>query len=222
MKKPATSVKGKALVQKINGAGVTKKAPLKKVSADQEKKWANLSLDEFINSSASDDEEGTNSEGGDDSELDSSLDGEEIDSEEADGEELDDEDLDEEEGDSLDGEEADGEEDSDEEESDSENEGEGEVSAKEHKKTLSKLKESDPEFYQFLSENDRALLEFDSSDSDEEERGGQVHELPKPDELEVASDDSDFEDKESTVKRASNVITQAMVDKWQLELKNPK
>ena len=129
---------------------------------------------------------------------------------------------DEEEGDSLDGEEADGEEEEEEDSEASDSEGEEKSTVKDHKKTLSKLKETDPEFYEFLSENDRALLEFDTSDSEDEERGGEVHQPPNPDDLEVGSDDSDFEDKESSVKRAANVITQAMVDKWQQELKEPK
>ena len=83
-------------------------------------------------------------------------------------------------------------------------------------------KNTDPEFYQFLSENDRELLEFGSSDSEDDERGGEIHELPKPEELEVGSDESDFEDKESSVKRQGNVITQSMVDKWQQELQDLK
>ena len=96
------------------------------------------------------------------------------------------------------------------------------TAVKKHKKTLDKLKNTDPEFYQFLSENDRELLEFGSSDSEDDERGGQIHELPNPEELEVGSDESDFEDQESSAKRQGNVITQSMVDKWQQELQDPK
>ena len=81
---------------------------------------------------------------------------------------------------------------------------------------------SDPEFYQFLSENDRELLEFDTSDSEDEERGGEVHKPPRPDELEVGSDESDFEDEESSAKRQSNVVTQSMVDEWQQKLQGSK
>ncbi len=75
-----------------------------------------------------------------------------------------------------------------------------------------------------MSENDRQLLDFETSDEDseDEERGGEVHKLPNPDELEVGSDESDFEDEESSAKRQRNVITQAMVDNWQQELKDPK
>ena len=34
----------------------------------------------------------------------------------------------------------------------------------EHKKSLKKLKQTDPEFYSYLKENDKNLLEFDLSD----------------------------------------------------------
>nr|CAG4636846.1 EOG090X02MG [Ceriodaphnia reticulata]SVE72822.1 EOG090X02MG [Ceriodaphnia reticulata] len=108
------------------------------------------------------------------------------------------------------------------EDSEAESDEDENTAVKKHKKTLDKLKNTDPEFYQFLSENDRELLEFGSSDSEDDERGGQFHELPNPEELEVGSDESDFEDKESAFKRQKNVITQSMVDKWQQELQDPK
>lgn len=67
--------------------------------------------------------------------------------------------------------------------------------AERHKKDLEKLKKSDPEFYKFLQDNDKKLLQFGLSDEeneeDEEQREEKVH---KPNEnLEVASDESDFE-----------------------------
>jgi len=60
---------------------------------------------------------------------------------------------------------------------------------------LASLKSKDPEFYKFLQENDRQLLKM-SDDDDEDEEGGEekTHELP--DSLEVASDESDFEEEE--------------------------
>lgn len=221
MKRPAASAKGKALVQKARNVATNLKKTQPKKAAAQEKKWADLSLDEFINSSASDDnEDNSEEEEGEEESGEDNANGSELDSSLEEEEEAEDEELNEDEGDSLDGEEADGEEEEDSDGSDSEREEKSTV--KDHKKTLSKLQETDPEFYQFLSENDRALLEFDTSDSEDEERGGEVHHPPNPEDLEVGSDDSDFEDKESTVKRAANVITQSMVDKWQQELKDPK
>lgn len=65
----------------------------------------------------------------------------------------------------------------------------------EHKKSLMKLKDTDPEFYSYLQENDKNLLNFNLSDSDgdndDSEDESEVH---KPNnKLEVASDESDFE-----------------------------
>ncbi|CAM5166948.1 unnamed protein product [Eretmochelys imbricata] len=82
--------------------------------------------------------------------------------------------------------------------------------ATEHKDQLSRLKERDPEFYKFLQENDRSLLNFDDSDdSDEEEKG--LHTLPEM--LEEASD----EEEEETVKRKKAdfiTVTLKMVEQW--------
>ncbi len=203
---------------KVNSLKTTLKSKSPKLSGNAttpvDKKWASLSLDEFINSSASED----NSSSIEDESVDSSAEISDAESEDDESdiegedemEEEDEEDADMDEGDEED-------EDSEEESDEDEN-----TAVKKHKKTLDKLKNTDPEFYQFLSENDRELLEFGSSDSEDDERGGQLHELPKPEELEVGSDESDFEDKESSAKRQGNVITQSMVDKWQQELQDPK
>lgn len=65
--------------------------------------------------------------------------------------------------------------------------------AAKHKKDLVRLKQSDPEFYKYLQENDKKLLQFNLSD-DEDYNTLDDEEIHKPSEtLDVASDESDFE-----------------------------
>lgn len=71
-----------------------------------------------------------------------------------------------------------------------------------HAKSLAKLRDTDPEFYAYLEENDKKLLNFqldsDASDGepsegeDEEEEGRNAAHKPDAD-LHEASDESDFE-----------------------------
>ncbi len=65
-----------------------------------------------------------------------------------------------------------------------------------NEKYLSKLAQKDPEFYQFLQENDKEALAGieDSDDSSDSEEEDAVHQVP--DSLEMASDESDFEEEE--------------------------
>jgi len=89
----------------------------------------------------------------------------------------------------------------------------GKTGAGNQKKYISSLKNQDPEFYEFLKENDEELLNFDESDSDEEdqEKAEGAHELP--DKLDVASDESDFEDdSEDKPKKSNKKLTQAQVE----------
>uniref|UniRef100_A0A8C3KFE9 NOC2 like nucleolar associated transcriptional repressor n=1 Tax=Calidris pygmaea TaxID=425635 RepID=A0A8C3KFE9_9CHAR len=85
--------------------------------------------------------------------------------------------------------------------------------ASEHKDQLSRLKDKDPEFYKFLEENDRKLLDFDASDSSDEEEALHV----PPDTLEEASDEDEDEEEHETVKRKRVCLIPVrlkMVEEW--------
>ncbi|XP_063799195.1 nucleolar complex protein 2 homolog isoform X2 [Pseudophryne corroboree] len=93
--------------------------------------------------------------------------------------------------------------------------------ATEHKDQLSRLQEKDPEFYKFLKDNDQTLLNFNDSDSSDEESG--AHQLP--DHLEEMSEDD--EDKESEEEKPQKkqkadqiVVTLKMVQRWKSEVKS--
>lgn len=118
-------------------------------------------------------------------------------------------------------------------------------SKKTHKQDLEGLKDIDPEFYDFLKKNDKELLEFnlldsdhedeeeaaveekkaakDEDDDDDEENEAKFH---KPsDDLEVASDESDFEggddDDEEVTAGGSQKITLNLLRQWELQLGKP-
>ncbi|NXV19290.1 NOC2L protein, partial [Cepphus grylle] len=84
--------------------------------------------------------------------------------------------------------------------------------ASEHKDQLSRLKDKDPEFYKFLEENDRTLLDFDASDSSDEEEA--LH-IP-PDKLEEASDEDEEEEQETVKRKKVSLIPVSlkMVEEW--------
>ena len=44
-----------------------------------------------------------------------------------------------------------------------------------HKESLQKLRKTDPEFYKFLEENDRKLLDFNASDSEDDDEEELCH-----------------------------------------------
>jgi len=88
--------------------------------------------------------------------------------------------------------------------------------AKDQKNYISSLKDKDPEFFNFLKENDEELLNFDESsegedDDGEDEKEKGVHKPPEK--LEVASDESDFED-ETEASGSRRKLNQAQVDSW--------
>ncbi|GCC23508.1 hypothetical protein chiPu_0001904 [Chiloscyllium punctatum] len=86
-------------------------------------------------------------------------------------------------------------------------------SIQEHKEQLSRLKEKDPEFFEFLEKNDQKLLNFEDTDSSEDDENG-LHTLPEK--LELASDDE--EDNEQPTKRTKAgdliIVTTQMVENW--------
>jgi len=89
------------------------------------------------------------------------------------------------------------------------------------KKYIASLKDKDPDFYNFLKENDEELLNFDESTDEEEEDEDKeegVHELP--DKLEVASDESDYEMDEDQAEPSGSKkkLNQAQVTAWQESL----
>lgn len=56
-----------------------------------------------------------------------------------------------------------------------------------HKKSLEKLRDTDPEFYKYLEQNDRKLLQFSVSDSEDEAEVEEEDRIHKPsNELEVS------------------------------------
>uniref|UniRef100_A0A671PUZ6 Nucleolar complex protein 2 homolog n=1 Tax=Sinocyclocheilus anshuiensis TaxID=1608454 RepID=A0A671PUZ6_9TELE len=96
--------------------------------------------------------------------------------------------------------------------------------ASEHKDHLSALKSKDPEFYEFLQENDQKLLNFDDSDSledeDEDEEERMYHRLPS--QLEEADEDDDEEEsekKDAKKSKEATKVTEAMIENWRAGLR---
>ncbi|XP_077471550.1 nucleolar complex protein 2 homolog [Stigmatopora argus] len=93
--------------------------------------------------------------------------------------------------------------------------------ASHHKEQLSRLKDKDPEFYQFLQENDQNLLNFDDSDSSDDE--DKFHRPPTT--LEEASDAEDEDDEPLTGSKKSKTadrsikVTEKMIQGWKESLK---
>jgi len=86
--------------------------------------------------------------------------------------------------------------------------------AKDQKNYISSLKDKDPEFFEFLKENDEELLNFDESSDDDDDDAKEEGAHKLPDKLEVASDESDFEDEEAVASGSKKKLNQAQVDTW--------
>ncbi|KAL3647634.1 hypothetical protein CASFOL_008602 [Castilleja foliolosa] len=83
--------------------------------------------------------------------------------------------------------------------------------AKEHAGTLRKLQEKDPEFYEYLKDHDKELLEFGEEGLDDN-----IQTDAEDDEEETDVDNLDYNDDEAEEKLepSRSVITSDMVDSW--------
>ncbi|XP_011554611.3 nucleolar complex protein 2 homolog [Plutella xylostella] len=97
---------------------------------------------------------------------------------------------------------------------------EEELNPETHKKSLEKLKKTDPDFYNFLEENDENLLNF-GDDSEDEGSGagsGGEDDVHEPGPLQGDSDESDYED--DSAKPTQGKVTLKMIAEWQAELQS--
>ncbi|XP_047462764.1 nucleolar complex protein 2 homolog [Mugil cephalus] len=94
--------------------------------------------------------------------------------------------------------------------------------ASQHKEELSRLRNKDPEFYKFLEDNDKSLLNFDDTDSSEDEDEKKYHKLPSALE-EADSDDEDGEEGQKSSRKSKKGIdvikvTDKMIEDWNAAL----
>ncbi|KAF1390610.1 hypothetical protein PFLUV_G00059810 [Perca fluviatilis] len=99
--------------------------------------------------------------------------------------------------------------------------------ATEHKEQLSRLKNKDPEFYKFLQANDQTLLNFDDTDTSEDEDEKKYHRLPSALEEAGSGGDDDDEDDDMGQKASKKSkkavetikVTDKMIDDWKAAMK---
>ncbi|XP_034446018.1 nucleolar complex protein 2 homolog isoform X2 [Hippoglossus hippoglossus] len=106
----------------------------------------------------------------------------------------------------------------------SENDEKKKGQASEHKDQLSRLKNKDPEFYKFLQENDKTLLNFDDTDSSDDEDEKKYHRLPTSlKEAYSDEDDEDLEDGQKGSKKSkkdeATKVTEKMIEDWKAAMK---
>lgn len=103
---------------------------------------------------------------------------------------------------------------------------EEELDPKAHQKSLKKLEKTDPEFFQFLKQNDKKLLNFDVSDQEDDSDDEDTVHVPNED-LEVASDEDDYEPEESSGKESKSSsgvikVNLKLLKVWQEEIQKDK
>ncbi|XP_071332052.1 nucleolar complex protein 2 homolog [Trachinotus anak] len=96
--------------------------------------------------------------------------------------------------------------------------------ASEHKEQLSRLKNKDPDFYKFLQENDQTLLNFDDTDSSENEDEEKYHRLPSTLEEPSSGEDDEDEDGQKGSKKSKKSVetikvTDKMIEDWKDAMK---
>lgn len=95
--------------------------------------------------------------------------------------------------------------------------------ASEHKEQLSRLQSKDPEFYKFLQDNDQTLLNFEDTDSSEDEDEKIYHKLPSKLEEASSGEEDHVDDQKGSKKSKKEAeivkVTDKMVNEWKAAIK---